>query len=119
MTTSAAATRDDHTPPVVGSAATAMCGMPARRAAAMAAAMACIWTSALVPSCILDPPEAATQTTGRRRAVATENARAIFAPSAVPIDPPRNANSKPTITHGSVTACWAPAAFLARRSCSS
>ncbi len=126
ISTSAPATRDDQTPPVVGSPATAMCGMPACRAPAIAAATACIWTSALVPSCIRDPPEAATQTIGRRFAVATEKARAILAPSATPIEPPRNGNSKPTRTQASpptvampvVTACWAPAAFLARRSCS-
>ncbi len=116
--------RDDHTPPVVGSPATAMCGMPARRAPAIAAATTCIWTSALVPSCIRDPPEAATQATGRRSAAATEKARATLAPSATPIEPPRKPNSKPTITQGSpatvatpvVTACRAPVAFLARRS---
>ena len=34
--------------------------------AAIAVATACICTSALVPSCILEPPEAATQTMGRR-----------------------------------------------------
>ena len=66
MSTSASAMRDDHTPPVVGSPATAMCGMPARRAPAMAAATACICSRALVPSCIRDPPEAETQTIGRR-----------------------------------------------------
>ncbi len=90
----------------------------------MAAATACICSRALVPSCIRDPPEAETQTTGRRSATATEKARAILTPSAVPIEPPRNGNSKPTSTQASpptvaipvVTACRAPAAFLARRS---
>ena len=124
MSTSASAMREDHTPPVVGSPATAMCGMPARRAPATAAATACICSRALVPSCIRDPPEAETQTIGRRSATATEKARAIRAPSAAPIEPPRNANSKPTSTQGSpptvatpvVTACRAPVAVLARRS---
>ena len=125
MSTSAPAMRDAHTPPVVGSPATAIYGMPACRAPAIAAATACICTSALVPSCILEPPEAATQTMGRRCATATENARAIRPPSAAPIEPPRNEKSKPAMTQGSpptvarpvVTACRAPAAFLARPSC--
>ena len=98
--------------------------MPARRAPAIAVATACICSRALVPSCIRDPPEAETQTTGRRSATATEKARVILAPSAVPIEPPRNGNSKPTSTQASpptvavpvVTACRSPVAVLARRS---
>ncbi len=98
--------------------------MPAFRAAPIAAAITCIWTSALVPSCIRAPPEATTLTTGRRRAVAVVNARAILVPSATPREPPRKAYSKPTSTQGRpptrarpvVTACRAPAASRARRS---
>ena len=125
MSTSALATRDAQTPPVVGSDATAMCGMPARRAAPIAAAMACIWTSALVPSCMRDPPEAAMDTTGRRCSAATVKARTILAPSAVPSDPPKKPKSKPISTQGSppiaarpvVTACRAPVVSLTWRSC--
>ena len=80
--------------------------------------------AAAATSCILDPPEAATQTTGSRCAVATVKARSILAPSATPIEPPRNANSNPISTQGCpatvatavVTACRAPVAALAARS---
>jgi len=124
MITSADATSEAQTPPVVGSPATAMCGIPARRALAMAPATTCIWTSALEPSCIRMPPDWATETTGRPRPTARSKAAAILAPSASPIEPPRKENSKPTSTHCSpptvatpvVTACGTPAAARARRS---
>ena len=49
-----------------------------------------------MPSCIRQPPEECSDTTGSPASAARRNARAILRPPASPIDPPMNAKSNAT-----------------------
>ncbi len=125
MSTSALAVSDAQTPPVVGSPATAMCGMPAllggcdrRRDGLHLDQRARAFLHAR-PAGGCD---------GHHREAFGGGGRDgpdVLAPSAAPSDPPKKPNSKPIRTQGSpptvarpvVTACLVPVLSLAWRSC--
>ena len=96
--TSAPAAIDAHAPPVVGPMRMATCGTPAAASTWLAAAMRCICTRAFMPSCMRQPPEECSETTGRPAAAARRKALAIFSPPASLIEPPMKAKSNATST---------------------
>ena len=56
--------------------------------------------SAIVPSCMRAPPEAATMTSGARSASARSAARVSFSPTTLPMEPPMNSKSITARTTG-------------------
>ena len=52
------------------------------------------WSSERIPSCIREPPEATSETSGWRATIARSKAPAILRPVASPIEPPMWRKSK-------------------------
>ena len=88
------------TPPMVGSVSTEMKGSPFSLKRCSDALVLVICISELSPSCILAPPEAATQTKELPSAAARRTPCTKRSPTTEPIEPPMKRNSKAATTTG-------------------
>ena len=87
------------TPPNVGSQITEIKSNPFLLCSYTAADVLAICNNEMIPSCILAPPEAENDITGKCFLVANRKARAIFSPATHPILPNMNVGSIAIITH--------------------
>ena len=115
MITSPSAAKLAATPPVVGWTRTDTNGRPASRSSSTAATVFAICMSARTPSCMRAPPEADTETSGRRCSTARSAARANFSPTTDPMLPPRNEKSRTTMAAAVPPISHEPAIAASRR----
>ena len=98
------------TPPVVGCVITEIDTTPFWLSFVSAPQVLAICMSETAPSCMRAPPEQANRITGRFFSAAISHSSAIFSPTTMPIEPPRNekfitpsAHGMPLIWHTPVT----------------